>query len=213
MQAYDLRGTRQDGYAVQTVASQHTVRFVPLAATLEPGEAARLRTFLPLRTAQATISASGPLAVTRMRAVAETLRAAGVATVNYVEGVTAEDEVRVAVARDVVTPYACLRADGELRGPLPPGCAVDLTLARAVEDPRDLLRGRTLGPAPAAPLARAASAYLGVLNPAEGTDQINGGQPSVSVGVSETDEQAANNGQDNSTATNSAAPTGSDGNG
>ncbi|MGB0087583.1 MAG: hypothetical protein WBP94_19675 [Rhodomicrobiaceae bacterium] len=65
----------------------------------------------------------------------------------------------------VLVPEACLApatpsaADG---GPphLPPGCANNYNLERMVERKKDLTRGRKLGPAAAAPAARAAQTYI-----------------------------------------------------
>jgi len=43
---------------------------------------------------------------------------------------------------------------------LPPGCANAYNLQRMAESQRDLVEGRRMGPAPAAPTARAARRYL-----------------------------------------------------
>ncbi|MFC7399054.1 hypothetical protein ACFQU1_17760 [Chelatococcus sp. GCM10030263] len=63
-----------------------------------------------------------------------------------------------------VVPEACLSAEPaflETAGPLlPPGCANAYNLAEMVERRSDLLHGRRLAPAPAAPTARAARRYI-----------------------------------------------------
>jgi len=67
-------------------------------------------------------------------------------------------------ARYVLTPEACLvpdPTDMQLLGPtLPPGCANASNLLAMVERKRDVVHGRKLGPAPAAPSARAAQKYI-----------------------------------------------------
>jgi type IV pilus biogenesis protein CpaD/CtpE len=66
--------------------------------------------------------------------------------------------------RYVLVPKACLTPDGtepEFLGPhLPPGCANAHNLQRMAERQGDLVRGRPLGAAPAAPSARAAQEYI-----------------------------------------------------
>jgi len=67
-------------------------------------------------------------------------------------------------ARWVLVPKACLVPDATeppLLGPhLPPGCANAHNLQRMAERKSDLVRGRPLGAAPAAPTARAAQEYI-----------------------------------------------------
>jgi hypothetical protein len=63
----------------------------------------------------------------------------------------------------VLMPEACLVADPTdgLLGPrVPPGCANNANLLAMVERKQDVVRGRNLGPAPAAPSARAAQKYI-----------------------------------------------------
>jgi hypothetical protein len=66
--------------------------------------------------------------------------------------------------RYVLVPKACLSPDPTeplLMGPhLPPGCANAHNLQRMAESQSDLVRGRPLGAAPAAPTARAAQEYI-----------------------------------------------------
>ena len=66
--------------------------------------------------------------------------------------------------RYVLVPKACLVEDATeppFLGPhLPPGCANAHNLQRMAERQSDLVRGRPLGAAPAAPTARAAQEYI-----------------------------------------------------
>lgn len=66
--------------------------------------------------------------------------------------------------RYVLVPKACLTPDQTeplLMGPhLPPGCANAHNLQRMAESQSDLVQGRPLGAAPAAPTARAAQEYI-----------------------------------------------------
>ena len=66
--------------------------------------------------------------------------------------------------RYVLVPKACLTPDATeppFLGPhLPPGCANAHNLQRMAERQSDLVRGRPLGAAPAAPSARAAQEYI-----------------------------------------------------
>ncbi|MCT7376850.1 hypothetical protein [Chelativorans salis] len=79
------------------------------------------------------------------------------------------------VGGSVLVPEACLGEPADMSpglaetdfvvtpalGPhLPPGCANAYNLQRMVESERDLIEGRTLGPARAAPSVRAAHHYL-----------------------------------------------------
>lgn len=60
-----------------------------------------------------------------------------------------------------IMPNLCQAESGETgRAALPPGCANDLNLQLMVVEPQDLVRGREMGPAMAAPVADAASEYL-----------------------------------------------------
>lgn len=68
------------------------------------------------------------------------------------------------VQRWVLVPRACLVADPteppRLGPRLPPGCANAFNLLRMAERKTDLLNGRRLGAAPAAPSVRAAQQYI-----------------------------------------------------
>jgi len=83
--------------------------------------------------------------------------------------------------RYVLVPRACLTPDGTeppFLGPhLPPGCANAHNLQRMAERQSDLVRGRPLGAAPAAPTVRAAQEYI--YGPKDGTKggPLGGGLP------------------------------------
>jgi hypothetical protein len=80
------------------------------------------------------------------------------------------------VVRYQLVPEACLvpdPTDTQLAPRLPPGCANNANLLAMVEQKRDVVHGRKLGAAPAAPSARAAQRYIygtrGQLGAAVGT--------------------------------------------
>ena len=83
--------------------------------------------------------------------------------------------------RWVLVPIACLVPDATeppLLGPhLPPGCANAHNLQRVAERKSDLVYGRPLGAAPAAPTARAAQEYIYGYDPAKGSRPLGGGLP------------------------------------
>jgi hypothetical protein len=67
------------------------------------------------------------------------------------------------VVRYELVPEACLvpdPTDTELGPRLPPGCANNANLLTMAEQKRDVVHGRKLGAAPAAPSARAAQRYI-----------------------------------------------------
>jgi hypothetical protein len=67
------------------------------------------------------------------------------------------------VVRSRLVPEACLArdpTDTQLGPRLPPGCANNANLLTMVEQKRDVVHGRKLGAAPAAPSARAAQKYI-----------------------------------------------------
>jgi hypothetical protein len=67
------------------------------------------------------------------------------------------------IVRYELVPEACLvpdPTDTQLGPRLPPGCANNANLLAMVEKKRDVVHGRKLGAAPAAPSARAAQRYI-----------------------------------------------------
>lgn len=102
------------------------------------------------------------------------------------------------VGGSVLVPNACLGAPADDDNPnaatsmtivsgtgahLPPSCANAFNLQQMVENKRDLLEGRRLGRAPAAPSARAARRYLdGEEKPLGGANEGTGASsPSLSA--------------------------------
>jgi hypothetical protein len=88
------------------------------------------------------------------------------------------DRYGITRMRAVTWPEACLTPDPTaepiLGETLPPGCANAYNLLRMTEHQEDLVRGRKLGAAPAAPAVRAAQKY------------IYGGEGPLGAGVSPT---------------------------
>ncbi|EKF17678.1 hypothetical protein [Nitratireductor pacificus] len=96
------------------------------------------------------------------------------------------------VGGGMLVPNACLAepADGPspaateltivsgLGAHLPPGCANAYNLQRMVESERDLVEGRRMGPAAAAPVARAARRYL---HPDDTSIPVGGAAGSMSI--------------------------------
>jgi len=94
--------------------------------------------------------------------------------------------------RYVLAPDACLMpdpTDKQLGPRLPPGCANAANLLAMTERKHDLVEGRRLGAAPAAPAARAAQKYVygsretlgaGVGKPTTGAQAITTVEPGVS---------------------------------
>jgi hypothetical protein len=62
-------------------------------------------------------------------------------------------------AGSTIMPDACAVSDSS-SDQLPPGCANAYNLQQMVVNQQDLMRGRRMGPAPAAPAARASNVYL-----------------------------------------------------
>lgn len=107
-----------------------------------------------------TIEVSGDLPMDRQISLTAEIRArVPQAVVTFQPGVAGAP--RVTVRSLDVLPRRCLVDDGWAQDSLMiPGCASDLTFARMVEDPYDLVTGKPAGPAPLAPLARDALRYM-----------------------------------------------------
>jgi len=154
-------------FEVQETRLSHEVRFDAEEVRLAPSEARSLATFVrSVGVApgdRVVVSGTGPLSAARQRLVAEELAALGLTNVELVPGERAGDRVQVTVERLAFVPSSCTRLS--VRGVpanvdlLPHGCANDLNLARMVEDPRDLVRGRDLGPDEAGPSILALERY------------------------------------------------------
>ncbi|MEQ8967928.1 MAG: CpaD family pilus assembly lipoprotein [Azospirillaceae bacterium] len=156
-----------NAFQVETTRLTHEVRFAPEEVRLAPSETRALADFVRSVGAapgdRVVVSGAGPLSAARQRLVAEELAAYGLTNVELVPGGRAGPGVQVTVERLAYVPNSCTRL-GTIGVPagthlLPHGCANDLNLARMVEDRRDLVRGRDLGPAEAGPSILALERY------------------------------------------------------
>ncbi len=156
-----------DPYRVDTVRINHDITFLPGSATLDPIAQANLRSFISqigITSDDAlTVIASGPFALARENAVANTLANMGIRSLTMAEGNVGFDQVTVSVTRTHYLATACLRGgtrhfnEGVLTPP--PGCANATNLANMVEDPNDLLVGREAGPTDGVTAVRAVTRY------------------------------------------------------
>jgi hypothetical protein len=114
----------------------------------------------------------------------------GYSRVRLAEGGDADGRVRkgydrqAAVSRTALVPDACVTPD-IAPDPLylPSGCANAANLQMMVERERDLERGQTPGRAMAAPVARAARAYIDGTNDEERRRRLNGDDPNTRENV------------------------------
>ncbi len=156
-----------DPYRVDTVRINHDITFLPGSATLDPIAQANLRSFISQVGVTSddalTIVASGPFALARENAVANTLANMGIRSLSMAEGNVGFDQVTVSVTRTHYLATACLRGgvrhfnEGVLTPP--PGCANATNLANMVENPSDLLVGREAGPTDGVTAVRAVNRY------------------------------------------------------
>ncbi len=156
-----------DPYRVDTVRINHDITFLPGSATLDPIAQANLRSFISQVRVQSddaiTIVASGPFALARENAVANALTDMGIRSLTMAEGNVGFDQVTVSLARTHYLATACLRGGTPHFNPgvlmPPPGCSVATNLAAMIEDPQDLLVGRTAGPIDGVTAVRAVTRY------------------------------------------------------
>ena len=156
-----------DPYRVDTIRINHDIVFLPGSATLDPIAQANLRSFISqigvTSNDALTVVASGPFALARENAVANTLANMGIRSLSMAEGNVGFDQVTVSVSRTHYLATACLRGGIEHfnEGVLtpPPGCATATNLANMVENPNDLLTGRTAGPTDGVTAVRAVTRY------------------------------------------------------
>ncbi len=156
-----------DPYRVDTVRINHDIAFLPGSATLDPIAQANLRSFISQIGVTSddalTVVASGPFALARENAVANTLANMGIRSLSMAEGNVGFDQVTVSVTRTHYLATACLSGgtrhfnEGVLTPPL--GCATATNLATMVEDPNDLLVGREAGPTDGVTAVRAVTRY------------------------------------------------------
>ena len=157
---------------VDRVRVQYAASFAPRSAELPYTEAMRLETFLDqagLRPDDRVYIASpsgDALAAARVERIKTLLARRGVATVAIEPPASiAADHVVVLADRYVVTPPTCPEwsdsgATGHTNVPNGNfGCATLNNFALMVDNPRDLMTGRTLGPADAEPSIEAVERY------------------------------------------------------
>lgn len=157
---------------IDRVRVQYAASFAPRSAELPYGEAMRLETFLDqagLRPDDRVYIASpngDALAAERVERIKALLARRGVGTVAIAPPAgIASDHVVVLADRYVVTPPACPQwsDSGETGHTNVPnsnfGCATLNNFALMVDNPRDLMTGRTLGPADAEPAIEAVERY------------------------------------------------------
>lgn len=152
-------------FAVVPVEQSHMVAFEAGSVALD-GEAQRqLHAFArshDVATAGKVVLEGGePEGAARQAAVAAALRALGVPAerITAAEGALEPGLVRVTLHGDAIVSLDCAEDGAAAGGTLPWGCVNELNLLHMVEDPEDLLRGRSLGPGSAGRAVRAMQSY------------------------------------------------------
>jgi pilus assembly protein CpaD len=184
---------------VDRVRVQYATAFAPRSAELPYGEALRLETFLDqagLRPDDRVYIASPTedgLALQRIERIKALLERRGVGAVPIAPPANIEpDHIVVLADRYVVTPPACPQwseaaATGHSNVPSSNfGCSTANNFALMIDNPRDLMTGRRLGPADAEPTIESVERYR--------TDQV---KPFLSGGAS-TSSAAATQGSSSS---------------
>jgi pilus assembly protein CpaD len=170
------------------VPESHSVLFAPGSTAIAPSERAALDAFVEDKRAVVSgitlSSGTSPIAAQRLANVNKALDAMGVPhAVAAPDPNFTADAVQVAATREIPVPPAC--PHWTLVGQYDPsnapstdlGCANATNLYLMVADPRDLVRGRNLGPADAEPGMRAVQAYR------TGNQAINPQLPSLGGGI------------------------------
>jgi pilus assembly protein CpaD len=186
---------------VDRVRVQYATAFAPRSSAIPDGEAMRLETFLDqvgLRPAdQVYIASAGSDALTaqRVERIKALLERRGVGAVAIEPpAAIAPDHIVVLADRYVVTPPTCSEwsgpsATGHTNVPNSNfGCATATDFALMVDNPRDLMTGRRLGPADAEPAIEAVARYRnGQVKPflsSGASDSASAAQQSSSTGSS-----------------------------
>lgn len=158
---------RSNQFVVEPVMMTHEVYFPPGETRLSAEEKARLSRFLDSldqdRAGTLFLDGAGALASDRHDAVERYIQTTGrrQAARNQRQASLRSDVVLLSLRRNVILPSACLDADGwPVADLLPANCANELNLLEMVENRRDLLQGRHLGPAPAAPAGDLARQHI-----------------------------------------------------
>jgi type IV pilus biogenesis protein CpaD/CtpE len=154
-------------FEAEPFSVSHDVRFAPQTVSLRAGESVELAGFVDSFGVQrgdtVVVSGAGLLSAERRELIAHELAAYGYSDIRFDSGGPIGDTVRVTLQRTSYLPTACTR-EGVTGSPsdvmlLPARCANDMNLARMVVDQQDLVEGRSLGPARAAPVVGAVSRY------------------------------------------------------
>ena len=106
----------------------------------------------------------------RQAAVAAALRAAGASAESITLSETALEPglLRVTLHGDAILSLDCTKEETDYDGTLPWGCVNESNLLHMVEDPEDLLEGRSLGPGSAGRAVRAMQSYQRSAEPPAG---------------------------------------------
>lgn len=153
-----------DRFVVEPVRLTHQVVFPSGGGGLTAAQQYELANFIdetdPEGRGSIYLDARGPERNSRIDAVADALGGLGRENLGGGGGEGTEHGVTVTVMQDVLLPEACLNHDSWPHPDLPPAsCTQALTLVRMVEDQRDILRGRELGPALSSTAANAAARH------------------------------------------------------
>lgn len=177
-----LPAPRPSAFTEKTVELRHTVQFEPGRSSLSRTERQRLEHFL----STADPKTEGVLALTlapketaKAEALVDALEDAGRDRIQLFDAMPARDQAIVAIRHRIIVSTHCSDGDAwehALLSPgetLPLGCSGDLNLQAMIEEPRDLVQGRDLGPAPARPVIDLARRYLSrhALDPAAPTEE------------------------------------------
>jgi pilus assembly protein CpaD len=205
---------------VEHVRVQYAAAYAPGQSDLAYNEAMRLETFLDqagLRSADRVYIAlpnGDPLAAARIGKIAALLARRGVGAETIpppASGVTA-NHMLVLVDRYVVTPPACPNWSDSPDTPHTNtpnsnfGCATLSNLAQMVDNPRDLIAGRTLGPADADPGLHAIARYRAdLVKPLIGGSTSGGAAPSGSMSSSGTDSSSSSSSPSSSSSAGAGA--------
>jgi len=164
-----LPAPRQFAFTEKTVELRHTVQFEPGRSSLSRTEHRRLEHFLstadPMTEGMLGL-ALAPKETAKAEALADALKGAGRDRIQLFDAIPKRDQAVVVIRHRIIVSTHCSAGDAWEHALLPPGdtlplgCSGDLNLQAMIEEPRDLVRGRDLGPAPAKPAIDLARRHL-----------------------------------------------------
>lgn len=154
-----------DRFVAEPIRLTHHVVFADKGDEITSAQQYELAKFLdeidPDRRAEVFLDATGPLKDDRVESVAGFLQELGWESAGGGGGHGVEQGVTVTVLEDVILPEACFNSDDWPDPRLPPAsCTNALSLVRMMEEPDDLVSGRTLSPSMSARAAAAAVALM-----------------------------------------------------